>query len=237
MMSPWPVELNVKLSMPYNISQYGDDEFWASYARLEKSLFRTFSRRYALQAKQLIKNGFCENLFGQDLIRYQLEKNSLLHVYVVVSKNDIGFGSKEKYFYIMQRKVKWLQEFFSETETFLLANNVDIDRNIQTDDANIDSEIFLFFELLEREKSRYESQARELLATRFLSRELNGHSLDYFVQDGSFCCEIKKIPYTGASTSINFPIPITKKKKIRSLIELFAQSEAGALFDPPLRLL
>ena len=229
--------LNVKLSMPFNISQFGDDEFWASYATLEKSLLRTYSRRYALQAKQLIKNGFCENLFGQDLIRYQLEKNSLLHVYVVVSKNDIGFGSKEKYFYIMQRKVKWLQEFFSETETFLLANNVVIERNIQTDDANIDSEIFLFFELLEREKSRYESQARELLANRFLSRELNGHSLDYFVQDGSFCCEIKKIPYTGESTSINFPIPITKKNKIRSLIELFAQSEAGALFDPPLRLL
>ena len=227
--------LNVKLSMPFNISQYGDDEFWASYATLEKSLLRTYSRRYALQAKQLIKNGFCENLFGQDLIRYQLEKNSLLYLYVVVSKNNIGFGSKEKYFYSMQRKVKWLKEFFSETETFLLANNVVIEEKIQTDDKDNDSEILLFFELLEQEESRYESQARELLATRFLSRELNGHSLDYFVQDGSFCCEIKKIPYTGSSTSINFPIPITKKKKIRSLVELFAQSEAGALFDPPLR--
>ena len=229
--------LNVKLSMPFNISQYGDDEFWASYARLKKSLFRTYSRRYALQAKQLIKNGFCENFFGKDLVRYQLRENSLLHVYVMVSKNDIKFGCNEKYFYSMQRKVRWLKEFFAETETFLLANNVVIERNIQTVDANNDSEIFLFFELLEREKSRYESQARELLANRFLSRELNGHSLDYFVQAGSFCCEIKKIPYTGASTSINIPIPITKKNKIRSLIELFAQSEAGALFDPPLRLL
>ncbi len=221
--------------MPYNISQYGDDEFWASYARLEKSLFRTYSRRYALQAKQLIKNGFCENLFGHDLVRYQLEENSLLHVYVVVSKNNIRFGCKEKYFYSMQRKVKWLKEFFSETETFLLANNVVIERNIQNDDAENDSEISLAFKLLEREESRYEGQARELLATRFLSRELNGHSLDYYVQDGSFRCEIKKIPYTGTNTSINFPIPITKKKKIRSLVELFAQSEAGALFDPPLR--
>lgn len=221
--------------MPYNISQYGDDEFWASYARLEKSLFRTYSRRYALQAKQLIKNGFCENLFGQDLVRYQLEENSLLHVYVVVSKNNIRFGCKEKYFHSMQRKVKWLKEFFSEIETFLLANNVVIERNIQTDDANNHSEISLFFELLEREESRYESQARELLATRFLSRELNGHSLHYSVRDGSFCCEIKNILCTGTSTSINFPIPITKKEKIRSLVELFAQSEAGALFDPPLR--
>lgn len=221
--------------MPYNISQYGDDEFWASYARLEKSLFRRYSRRYALQAKQLIKNGFCENLFGHDLVRYQLEENSLLHVYVVVSKNNIRFGCKEKYFYSMQRKVKWLKEFFSETETFLLANNVVIERNIQNDDAENDSEISLAFKLLEREESRYEGQARELLATRFLSRELNGHSLDYYVQDGSFRCEIKKIPYKGTNTSINFPIPITKKKKIRSLVELFAQSEAGALFDPPLR--
>ena len=237
MTSPWLVELNVKLSMSYNISQYGDDEFWASYARLEKSLFRTYSRRYFLQAKQLIKNGFCENFFGKDLVRYQLEENSLFHVYVVVSKNNIGFGSKEKYFYSLKRKVNWLKEFFSETETFLLANNVVIEEKIQTHDKGNDSEIMLFFELLEREECRYESQARELLATRFLSRELNGHSLDYFVQDGSFCCEIKKIPYTGESTSINFPIPITKKNKIRSLIELFAQSEAGALFDPPLRLL
>lgn len=130
--------------MPFNISQYGDDKFWASYASLEKSLFRTYSRRYAQQAKQLIKNGFCENFFGKDLVRYQLEENSLLHVYVVVSKNDIGFGCKEKYFYSMQRKVRWLKEFFSETETFLLANNVVIERNIQTDDAKNDSEISLF---------------------------------------------------------------------------------------------
>ena len=99
--------------MPYNISQYGDNEFWASYARLEKSLYRTYTRRYTLQAKQLITNGFCENFFGQDLIRYQLEKNLLLHINVVVSKNNIGFGCEEKFFYNMKRKVKWLKEYFS----------------------------------------------------------------------------------------------------------------------------
>ncbi|CAB4551550.1 MAG: hypothetical protein F2538_02605 [Actinobacteria bacterium] len=229
------MELNVKLGMPYNISQYGDNEFWASYARLEKSLYRTYTRRYTLQAKQLITNGFCENFFGQDLIRYQLEKNSLLHINVVVSKNNIGFGCEEKFFYNMKRKVKWLKEYFSKTETFLLANDVVIGRKVQTFDANNDSEISLFLQLLGREESRYESQAREFLATCFLSQELNGHSLDYYVRDGSFCCEIKKISHTGTNTSINFPIPITKKKKIRSLVELFAQSEAGALFDPPLR--
>lgn len=223
--------------MPYNISQYGDDELWASYSRLEKNLFRTYSNRYALQARQLINKGFCENFFGKDLIRYQLEKKSFVHSYVAVSKNNIGFGCDEKYFYSMQSKVKWLKKFFSETETFLLANDVSIEEDIQTYDANNDLEISLFFELLGREESRYESQARALLVNRFLSQELNGYSLLYSIRDGSFCCEITKALHTGTSTFIKFPIPRSKKKKIKSLVELFAQSEAEALFEPPLSLL
>ena len=227
--------LDVKLSMPYNISQFGDDKFWASYARLEKSLFRTYSRRYALQAQQLISTGFCENFFGQDLIRYQLERKSFVHSYVAVSKNNIGFGCDEKYFYNMQSKIKWLKKFFSETETFLLASNTVIGRKIGTLEINNDSEISLFLKLFKQEVSRYESQAREFLLTHFFSQELNGHSLDFFVQDGSYCCEIKEIPSKGSSASIKFPIPRSKKKRIESLVELFAQCEAETYFEPPLR--
>ena len=221
--------------MPYNISQYGDDDFWASYARLEKFLCRMYSRRYVQQAKQLISNGYCENFFGKDLIKYQLEKKSSVHLYVAVSKNNIGFGCDEKYFYNTQSKVRWLKKFFSKTETFLLANDIVIGSNIEISEVNSDSEISLFFKLLEQEESRYESQAREFLVTRTFSQELNGHSLDYFVQDGSFCCEIKKIPSAGSSATIKFPIPRSKRKKIMSLVELFAQSEAGTFFEPPLR--
>ena len=215
--------------MPYNISQYGDEEFWISYKKLIKTMSQVYRQRYSTQAKLLLRRGFFENSFGEDIVRYKIEKVSKKEIVVTVAKNKVCFGSDSHSICQSTTKVKWLKNFFAETETFLLANNVVIKDSREIHDEKEEKRISLFFDLLEEESIRYRSQAEDFLVNRYLEVELNGHLLVYSTRNRFFSCDVSQIPPVGDSWTIQLPIPRTRRERIKSLAELFANSESGVL--------
>jgi hypothetical protein len=86
-----------------------------------------------------------------------------------------------------------------------------------------------FSRLLETERSRYEAQAIQLIELKKLETEVPGFKLSYAVKEKSYLCKLQNKDKTGNSYEIEFPIPDSKPDKIETLIELFAQSEAGRI--------
>lgn len=90
----------------------------------------------------------------------------------------------------------------------------------------VDQSMERFWNLLNSERSRYETQARELIESRTLVTETDDFVLKYKINDGHYIGRGNSKVKDGQSFSIEFPIPATEQEKIESLVELFAQSEA-----------
>jgi hypothetical protein len=91
----------------------------------------------------------------------------------------------------------------------------------------VDQTMERFWNLLNSERSRYETQARELIENQTLVTETDDFMLKYSIRGDLYVS--RGIPKQKDSDSfcIEFPIPDTKQERIESLVELFAQSEAG----------
>lgn len=85
------------------------------------------------------------------------------------------------------------------------------------------------FNLMRDERSRYEQQAQILLTRRFVASESEFYELAYSIQGDRYICNANSLSPLRNSFSIELPIPNTREGKIESLIELFAQSEAGLI--------
>ncbi len=95
---------------------------------------------------------------------------------------------------------------------------------------NRDQEVFInFSRLLETERSRYEDQARKLMEQKRLETDVTGFRLSYIVKEKSYLCKLHNLVKSGNSYEIEFPIPNSEIDKLETLIELFAQSEAGRI--------
>jgi len=81
--------------------------------------------------------------------------------------------------------------------------------------------------LMEEERSRYENQAEIFLDTGSFSRVNGNYSFKYKIKDGRYIWHAKPSSPTENSYSSEVPIPETMIDKIETLIEFFAQSEAG----------
>jgi hypothetical protein len=82
------------------------------------------------------------------------------------------------------------------------------------------------------ERSRYEQQAKKLLASKFFVSKSGIYDLTYSIRGDRFICDANpQLPLID-SFSIEAPMPDTQAEQIETLIELFAQSEAGLIsFD------
>ena len=87
--------------------------------------------------------------------------------------------------------------------------------------------LFTFQNLLITEKSRYESQANKLLEEISLHTKIVGYDLSYQINAETYVCRITNRDKSGNSYAIEVPIPNSQAEKIETLVELFAQSEAG----------
>ena len=85
-----------------------------------------------------------------------------------------------------------------------------------------------FFELMMSEKSRYELQAEEFLFSDFYTRKFSSFILVYSIQDGLYSCNVISSLDGEKVLTLQVPIPETRAERIHALLELFAQSEAGA---------
>ena len=95
---------------------------------------------------------------------------------------------------------------------------------------NREQEVFInFSRLLETERSRYEDQARKLMEQKRLETDVTGFRLSYIVKEKSYLCKLHNLVKSGNSYEIEFPIPDSEIDKLETLIELFAQSEAGRI--------
>jgi hypothetical protein len=81
--------------------------------------------------------------------------------------------------------------------------------------------------LMLEERSRYENQAEIFLETGSFSRVNGDYSFKYKMKDGRFVWHAKPFSPTENSYSSEVPIPEAMVDKIETLIEFFAQSEAG----------
>jgi len=95
---------------------------------------------------------------------------------------------------------------------------------------NREQEVFIIFSrLLETERSRYEDQARKLMEQKKLETEVTGFRLSYIVQEKNYLCRLRNLDKSGDSYEIELPIPDSELDKLETLVELFAQSEAGRI--------
>ena len=85
------------------------------------------------------------------------------------------------------------------------------------------------FNLMHDERSRYEKQAQTLLASSSFIVEDLTYCLAYSIQGDRFICDSTSNTSVSQSFSIEVPIPSTQEEQIETLIELFAQSEAGLI--------
>jgi hypothetical protein len=85
------------------------------------------------------------------------------------------------------------------------------------------------FELMRDERSRYENQANQLIENGILQKDSNEFTLLYYVKNDTYLCRMNNKDKAGDSYEIGFPIPQTVEAKIETLVELFAQSEAGRI--------
>lgn len=83
-----------------------------------------------------------------------------------------------------------------------------------------------FSALLESERSRYESQAIQLLELKKFETELGHFKLSYFVEENTYLCRLQNLDKMAESYEIEFPIPESQVDKLETLVELFAQCEA-----------
>ena len=86
-----------------------------------------------------------------------------------------------------------------------------------------------FSHLIETERSRYENQAIQLLEKKQFESEVDGFKLSYLVKPNTYLCRLQNHDISGNSYEIEFPIPDSEEEKLETLIELFAQSEAGRI--------
>jgi hypothetical protein len=86
-----------------------------------------------------------------------------------------------------------------------------------------------FSHLIETERSRYENQAIQLLENGKFESEIDGFKLSYLVKLNTYLCQLQNNVTSGNSYEIEFPIPESEEEKLETLIELFAQSEAGRI--------
>lgn len=87
--------------------------------------------------------------------------------------------------------------------------------------------LFTFQNLLITEKSRYESQANKLLEEISLNTKTTRYDLSYRINSDTYECRITNLDKSGNSHAIEVPIPNSQAEKMETLIELFAQTEAG----------
>ena len=100
--------------------------------------------------------------------------------------------------------------------------------HLTPDELVRESEIlFTFQNLLISEKSRYESQANKLLEEISLHTKTTGYDLSYRINSDTYECRIINLDKSGNSYAIEVPIPDSQAEKMETLIELFAQAEAG----------
>ncbi len=86
-----------------------------------------------------------------------------------------------------------------------------------------------FSRFLETERSRYENQAIQLIELKKFETEIEGFKLSYLVKANSYLCQLHNRDSSGNSYEIEFPIPDSDAEKLETLVELFAQSEAGRI--------
>jgi hypothetical protein len=107
---------------------------------------------------------------------------------------------------------------------------IDYEFNLTPEQKSREQEVFInFSQLLETERSRYEAQAGKLLELKKFETEVSGFRLSYLVKEKSYLCKLHNLNTSGKSYEIEFPIPSTDEEKIETLIELFAQCEAGRI--------
>jgi hypothetical protein len=80
----------------------------------------------------------------------------------------------------------------------------------------------------ELEKMMELSNQRENEKKQFES-EVDGFKLSYLVKPNTYLCRLQNHDTSGNSYEIEFPIPDSEEEKLQTLIELFAQSEAGRI--------
>jgi hypothetical protein len=90
----------------------------------------------------------------------------------------------------------------------------------------VDQAMERFWNLLNSERSRYETQARGLIESQTLVTETDDFVVKYKINGDRYISQGNPKAKGGQSFSIEFPIPTTDQEKIESLVELFAQSEA-----------
>lgn len=96
--------------------------------------------------------------------------------------------------------------------------------------GNKEQEVFTnFSRLLKTERSRYESQAIQLIELKRLETEVAGFKLSYTVKEKSYLCRLNNQDKAGKSYEIEFPIPETDEEKLETIVELFAQCESGRI--------
>ncbi|MEY4498720.1 MAG: hypothetical protein RJA40_825 [Actinomycetota bacterium] len=83
-----------------------------------------------------------------------------------------------------------------------------------------------FFRLIRNERSRYESQALTLIENGTFEKVTDNFELSYRVKGETYSCRIRNKNRNGNSYEMELPIPDSEVKRIETLIELFAQSEA-----------
>ena len=83
--------------------------------------------------------------------------------------------------------------------------------------------------LMRDERSRYEQQAKKLLASKFFASKSGIYDLTYSIRGDRFICDANPQLPLIHSFSIEAPMPDTQAEQIETLIELFAQSEAGLI--------
>jgi len=85
------------------------------------------------------------------------------------------------------------------------------------------------FRLMQSERSRYEKQAIAFIDSGHFSTETNSYWINFSIKNNQFACiATSKLP-DADSHSTFAPIPESRDKQIKELIELFAQSEAGLI--------
>jgi hypothetical protein len=101
---------------------------------------------------------------------------------------------------------------------------------LSPDESLQESQILLTFEeLLRTEKFRYEEQAHKLIEETSLETEIHGIKRSYRVTVDTYRCRVNSRDLSGKGYEIEVPIPGSQSEKMETLIELFAQSEAGSI--------
>ena len=130
-----------------------------------------------------------------------------------------------------KKNKSWEEKLSRPNTTFSTENNsIQNESEIQLtpDELIRESEIlFTFQNLLITEKSRYESQANKLLEEISLHTKIVGYDLSYRINSDTYECRITNLDKSGNSYAIEVPIPNSQAEKIETLVELFAQTEAG----------